>query len=160
MEEVATIARLHVMRDAEYHNKVNAAMYKYAAYARYRELLGEIADIEGFILDSQELLKDGEIDSSHRFYVENVIDDMREEIQRKKKSMVAYAEAAVAVSDVMTALDDIRDDSPKWESFLRSIERFRKVYLVRACKLRRYGNTAVWSYISAAYHERQNGVRR
>ena len=157
-KEVAKIARLHVMRDLEFHHKVNAIMYKYAAYAKYRALLVEIADMERFVFDAQELLKDGGLETTHRFCIDNVIDDMREMIESKKKAVIVFAEMSVVVSDVMVALDDVRNDSLKWESFTRMVDRFGKVYAARTCKLPMYRNDRVLSYISAVHRKKQNGV--
>lgn len=159
-EEVATIARLHVMRDLEFHHKVNAITYRYAAYAKYRALLDDIADMERFITDARELLNDSDLDSSHKFYVENVIDDMNETIDSKKRAVISFAEMSVVVSDVMVALDDIRNYSLQWESFLRKVDRLGKVYSVRTCKLPGYRNNRVWSYVFDVYRKKQNGVQR
>ena len=146
-EEIATITRAQFLRGVDPVTRDKLAVYRYAAYEEYRTLLDGIARMEEFISESSKLLEVKELNNSQRFHVDNIIDDMEDMVESKKKGAVSSAGMAVVVCDVMRALDDILEDVPVAETLLRTVDCYARVYSVRTCRLCWYDRARIWSYV-------------
>lgn len=133
-EEALAIANVQARRGVNRSSGSGVSVYKYAAYTCYRALLREIDDREKYISESLFLVKNGYIKESHVWTTTNVIDDVREIVESKRKLLRPMAENAVAVCDVITALDDVHSCSVDGSESSDVFRRLAYTYAVRTCR--------------------------
>lgn len=159
-EEALDIAKRQVDQFIGSWVKPNVAVYTYAAHARHRALREEVR-WRTYVYDGlRDWLKETKIDQGHVKIFTDRLDASRIGLYVKEVELDDSAVFAVAVYDVMTAMDVIGEEEPLTERLLHTLRYLKSVYAVRVGRSPDAYSGEVSSYVLRNTQYRQVMVKR
>lgn len=130
-EEALDIAKRQVDQPVDSCVRANVAVYTYAAHAKHRVLRDEVQERTRVYDGLRDWLKSTKVDQGHVKILSDRLDASRIGLYVKEVELDDSAVFAVAVYDVMTAMDVIGEEEPLTERLLHTLRYLKTVYSVR-----------------------------
>lgn len=130
-EEALDIAKRQVDQSVDSCVMANAAVYTYAAHAKHRALREEVRERTCVYDGLRDWLKSTKVDQGHVKIISDRLDASRIGLYVKEVELDDSAVFAVAVYDVMTAMDVIGEEELLTERLLHTLRYLKAVYSVR-----------------------------
>lgn len=134
LEEALEIAEIQADVVPDVYIKPNVAVYTYAAYAMYRIWRDGIEGKSDCYERVCKWLKGGVVKVEHEGLVARRAASIRNSLVVDRSSLEDFASSAVAVYDVMTAMEVIPRGGSRFESFSKGLQYLMTVYSVRTGK--------------------------
>lgn len=146
-EEALDIAKRQVDQPVDSCVRLNAAVYTYAAHAKHRALREEVQERTYVYKCLRDWLKETKVDQGHVKILADGLDASRIGLYVKEVELDDSAVFAVAVYDVMTAMDVIGEEEPLTERLLHTLRYLKAVYAVRVGRSPDVYSCEVSSYV-------------
>lgn len=146
-EESCNIAKMQVDRPIEMWITPNVAAYTYAAHAEHREFRDSLNEQVEIYRKSRDWLKAREVKDEHVQFLNSRLHGLHVSLYVKNESLMDSAVSAVAVYDVMTAMEVIPGHKDLFESFMRRLDYLRSVYAVRTGGSPDFVRSEVFAYV-------------
>lgn len=146
-EEALDIAKRQVDQSVDSCVMANAAVYTYAAHARHRALRDDVQKRTRVHEGLCDWLRSTKVDKGHVKILTDRLDASRIGLYVKEVELDDSAVFAVAVYDVMMAMDVIGEEEPLTERLLHTLRYLKTVYSVRTGRLPDAYDGEVSSYV-------------
>ena len=159
-EEALDIAKRQVDQPVDSCVRANAAVYTYAAHAKHRVLREDVQECTRVYESLRDWLKSAKVDHGHVKILADRLDTSRIGLYVKEVELDDSAVFAVAVYDVMTAMDVIGEEEPLTERLLHTLRYLKTVYSVRAGRAPDAYGSEVSSYVLRRTQYKQVMVKK
>ena len=159
-KESLRIAKMQVDMTIEGWIRPGVVAYTYAAHAEHRKLRDELHKRVEVGEEMCDWLNSGVVTPKHMPVLKKRLSRLHDGLYGKKDSMIDSAVAAVAVYDVMTAMEVVPKGEGLFESFTRRLAYLSSVYAVRNYRSPKTNGNEVLTYVSRQVNFKQVAVKK
>ena len=157
-DESLRIARMQVDKPIKEHVTPNVVVYTYAAHAEHRKFRDELYERVGAYKKMYDWLNSGVVKSEHMPVLKKRLSRLHNGLHVKNDSLMDSAVSAVAVYDVMTAMEVVPRDGMLSESFTERLDYLASVYAVRTYRSPDTNGSEVLTYVFRQVNFKQVAV--
>lgn len=159
-EESLEIAKMQVDKPIVECVTPNILVYTYAAYVEHRKFRDDLSKRITVCRKVHDWLNSGAINPDDISVIKRRLNDLYGSLHVKNESLMDSAVSAVAVYDVMTALEVVPRGRDLFESFMKRLNYLASVYAVRNYRSPDTNGSEVFTYIFRQTNFKQVAVKK
>lgn len=159
-DESLRIAKMQVDKPLKERVTPNVVVYTYAAHIEHRKFRDDLRDRVVAYKKMYDWLNSGAVKPEHMPMLKERLSSLHNDLHVRNESLMDSAVSAVAVYDVMTALEVVPMGRMLFETFTKRLDYLASVYAVRAHRSPDTNGSDVLTYVFRQVNFKQIAVKK